>query len=108
MKLSVLILPIVVSCVPVATAADYWIVEHATALLGDPGSPRVVEDATIVLRDGIIVAVGRDMRLPDDSHLAERIDATGLVAHPAFIDALTHAGVSSRGEEDVASAPLAS
>jgi len=99
MKLSVLILPIVVSCVPAATAADYWIVEHATALLGDPGSPRVVEDATIVLRDGIIVAVGRDMGLPDDSHLAERIDATGLVAHPAFIDALTHAGVSSRGEE---------
>lgn len=46
----------------------------------DPGS--------VLLRDGLIVAVGRDLPIPAD---ADIIDGTGLVVYPGFVDAATSA-----------------
>ena len=45
---------------------------------------RTLEGATVVLRDGLIEAVGRDVRVPDD---AVTIDAKGMFVYPGLIDA---------------------
>jgi imidazolonepropionase-like amidohydrolase len=43
-----------------------------------------IEQGTIVIRDGLIAAVGKDVAAPAD---AEIIDGTGLIVYPGFIDA---------------------
>jgi imidazolonepropionase-like amidohydrolase len=45
-----------------------------------------IDGGTLVLREGMIVAVGKDIAVPTD---AEVIDAKGLVVHAGFIDAAT-------------------
>ena len=47
-----------------------------------------VEQGTLVIRDGLIVASGKDVAIPPD---AEIIDGTGLIVYPGFIDAGTSA-----------------
>ena len=111
MRLRALLI-VVFPCVLVASPAaalderGYWVIEHVTILARDPGAPEVIEDGTAIFREGLIVAVGKNVRRPDDLHLARRLDGTGLVLHPAFIDALTSAGVGrrespSRSEDEV-------
>ena len=46
--------------------------------------------ATVVIRDGLISAVGAGVPVPAD---ARTIDGTGLTVYPGFIDALTNIGV---------------
>lgn len=55
------------------------------------GDGRVIEKGTIVLRDGVIVAVGADVKPPTD---AEVIKGEGLVVYPGFIDAYSNAGLA--------------
>jgi imidazolonepropionase-like amidohydrolase len=45
-----------------------------------------IESGTLVIRDGLIVAAGKDVAAPGD---AETIDGTGLLVYPGFIDAGT-------------------
>ena len=45
---------------------------------------RTLSGATLVLRDGLVEAVGKDVKIPAD---ATTIDATGLSIYPGFIDA---------------------
>jgi imidazolonepropionase-like amidohydrolase len=45
---------------------------------------RTLQGATLVLRDGLVEAVGSDAKIPAD---ATTIDATGLVLYPGFLDA---------------------
>ncbi len=52
---------------------------------------QVVENGTIVLRDGLIEAVGSGVRAPADAQLIEAEE--GWTVYPAFIDAATHLGV---------------
>jgi imidazolonepropionase-like amidohydrolase len=52
-----------------------------------------IEKGTVVVRDGLIQAVGADVRTPAD---AQVIDATGLSVYPGFIDALSTAGMQAR------------
>jgi len=47
-----------------------------------------LESGTLVIRDGLIVAVGREVPIPPD---AEQIDGTGLILYPGFIDAASSA-----------------
>ena len=49
----------------------------------------------MLLGDGRIEAVGRDVRVPDG---VERVDATGKVVLPGLVDAHVHLGVHSEGD----------
>jgi len=62
---------------------------------------QVLESATVVVRDGVIEAVGPDADVPYD---ARTIAADSLVVYAGFIDGLSHAGVEmpegDDGDED--------
>lgn len=78
-----------------------------------PVSGPVIENGTVLVRDGRIVAVGTNVTVPSG---ATRIDAAGKWVTPGFINALTGLGVSeidavqqtvdrgARGENAVAAA----
>jgi imidazolonepropionase-like amidohydrolase len=57
------------------------------------GTGATIESGTIVMLDGRIVAVGTDVGIPPQ---AERIDGSGLIAYPGFIDALTNLGIPEK------------
>ena len=59
-----------------------------------PVSGPVIEGGTVLIRDGKIVAVGRDVAIPSD---AQRIDATGKVVTPGLVNAGTELGLSEIG-----------
>lgn len=67
-------------------AAQNVVITHAR-LIGDDG--HVTDNATIVARDGRIVSVGTGAPAAAPAG-ARRIDARGMVALPAFIDAHRH------------------
>jgi imidazolonepropionase-like amidohydrolase len=54
-----------------------------------------VEDGVVLVRDGRIEAVGRDLRVPGE---VERVDAAGKVVLPGLVDAHTHLGVHEEGD----------
>ncbi len=58
---------------------------------------KVIQNGTVVLRDGLIAAVGADAAVPAD---AVKIDATGKTVHAGFIDACAEIGM-----RDVPSVP---
>ena len=60
---------------------------------------RTLERGTLVLRDGLVDAVGPDVKVPDD---ATTIDVTGLTIHAGFIDA---GGFVAGGEPTPSPAP---
>lgn len=51
-----------------------------------------IEKGTIVVRDGLITAVGVDAKAPAD---AQVFDGTGLTVYPGFVDALTNVGMQT-------------
>ena len=55
-----------------------------------PVSARTIERGTVVIRSGIIEAVGADVTIPGDARV---IDAAGLVLYPGLIDAFTDTGL---------------
>ena len=55
---------------------------------------RAIEKGTIVIRDGLIAAVGATIAVPGDARI---IDGTGLVVYPGFIDAYGSVGVATSG-----------
>lgn len=55
------------------------------------GDGSVIEKGTILLRDGIIEAVGSDVKVPLE---AEIIKGDGLTVYPGFIDAHTTKGIT--------------
>jgi imidazolonepropionase-like amidohydrolase len=54
----------------------------------------VLEGATVLVRDGIIVAVGRDVEVPAG---VPTLDATGRVVTPGLFDATTSLGLVEVG-----------
>jgi imidazolonepropionase-like amidohydrolase len=60
-----------------------------------PVASAPIEDGAVLVGDGRIEAVGRDLRVPDG---VERIDASGKVVLPGLVDAHTHLGVHSEGD----------
>ncbi|GIV57312.1 MAG: amidohydrolase [Rhodothermaceae bacterium] len=58
---------------------------------------RVIERGTVVLHDGLIIAVGTDVEIPFD---AERIPGDSLVVYAGFLDGLSHAGIPKPKEEE--------
>src|SRR5687768_17595249 len=53
-------------------------------------SGATIEKGTVVVRDGLIAAVGADAKAPAD---AQVFDGTGLTVYPGFFDALTNVGM---------------
>ena len=59
----------------------------AAAIVGariEVGDGRVIQKGTVLVRDGLIEAVGADLTVPPD---AEVIPGEGLIVFPGFIDA---------------------
>ena len=82
----------------VPTVTDTYALTDARVVQA-PG--QVLESATVVVRDGVIEAVGSDADVPYD---ARTIEADSLVVYAGFIDGLSHAGVdmpeTDDGDED--------
>ena len=55
-----------------------------------PVSSAPIPNGTVLIRDGVIVAVGARVTIPSD---ARRIDATGKVVTPGLINSITELGV---------------
>ncbi len=66
-----------------------------------PVSAPTIEKGTVVIRNGIIDAVGAEVVIPGDARV---IDATGLIVYPGFIDAFSDTGLE---EGTAASQPFA-
>lgn len=49
-------------------------------------------NGTIIIRDGLIEAVGQNIKVPADARV---IDGTGLTVYPGFIDAYTSLGIAA-------------
>ncbi|MHC4090404.1 MAG: amidohydrolase family protein [Planctomycetota bacterium] len=57
------------------------------------GDGQIIEQGTILIDQGRIVAVGQDVAVPA---YAEVVEAAGHVAYPGFIDAHSHLGISDQ------------
>ena len=69
----------------------------AVAIVGGTvftGDGPALEDATVLIEANRVVAVGRDIEVPED---ARRIDASGAVVTPGFIEPHSRLGVSEIG-----------
>ena len=82
------------------------LLQHATVLTGTGAR---LEDADVLLRDGLVVAVGSGLDAPAD---AVRVDATGRWVTPGIIDVHSHLGVypspgtTSHSDGNEATAPV--
>lgn len=65
---------------------------YVVPIVGEP-----VENGTVLIEDGVIVAVGTDaeVEVPDD---AEVVDASGSWVLPGFVESHGHVGVHEEGE----------
>jgi imidazolonepropionase-like amidohydrolase len=90
---TVLALTAVLGLAP-SMAAQTIAITGATA---HPVAGAPIENSTVLVRDGRIVAVGVDVEIPDD---AERLDATGYVLTPGLIDVGSVLGLSEVGAVD--------
>jgi imidazolonepropionase-like amidohydrolase len=61
-----------------------------------PVSGAPIQNGTVLIRDGKIVAVGADVAVPAN---AQRVDATGKIVTPGLIDAATQLGLVEIGGE---------
>ena len=59
-----------------------------------PVSSPAIEKGTIVIRDGLITAVGASVSAPGDARI---IDGSGLSVYPCFIDSYTSLGIDEPG-----------
>jgi imidazolonepropionase-like amidohydrolase len=57
-----------------------------------PVSGPVVEKGTIVVRDGLIAAIGATVKVPADARV---VDGAGLTVYPGLIDAFSSLGIAS-------------
>ena len=62
------------------------------------GNGKVIEKGTVLLRDGLIEAVGTDVKVPPE---AEIIKGDGLTVYPGFIDTHTTRGVTAPDAQPV-------
>ncbi len=69
-----------------------YAITQATVIQG-PG--RKIESATVVIKDGLITAVGKNVPIPSDAVV---IKGDSLYVYAGFIDGLSHAGVRSRDD----------
>lgn len=71
------------------SALDVYAITNAR-IVTVSGAP--VERGTIVIRNGLIFAVGANVQIPAD---ARTIDGSGLTVYPGFIDAYSNIGIAA-------------
>ncbi len=84
------VFPVLVACLfvtRVAIAETFAITNTTVHTLGQPGS---LENATIVIKDGRISAVGKNVSVPGG---AEVLDARGMVVTPGIFDPISYLGI---------------
>src|SRR4051812_48565096 len=91
MKLK-LILLLAVACCLTAIEADAQTYAITNARIVTVSGP-TIEKGTVVLRNGLIDAVGANVSAPADATI---IDGTGLTVYPGFTDALTNLGLPAQ------------
>lgn len=57
-----------------------------------PSPGQMIEKGTVVIKDGLILAVGKDVKIPID---AKVIDADSMYVYAGFIDGLSHVGITA-------------
>lgn len=72
-----------------ANAADVYAIKGATVVTV---SGATIRNGVVIIRDGLIEAVGADLPIPGDARV---IDATGMTVYPGLIDAYTNAGLGT-------------
>src|SRR5947208_232261 len=60
-----------------------------------PKNGKPISNGTVLIRDGVIVAVGSNVSIPAG---AQRIDANGKIVTPGLINSLTEVGVIEIGQ----------
>jgi imidazolonepropionase-like amidohydrolase len=65
---------------------------------------KVLSKATVVLRDGLVEAVGEDVKAPADAVIVE---GKGLTVYPGFVDGLTNWGFDAAQRRSVVGDPAA-
>src|SRR5437763_8608079 len=105
---------VVAACIAGLMASD--VRAQTVAITGGklyPVSGPVIENGTVVITNGKISAVGANVPIPAG---AQRIDATGKIVTPGFLDAATELGVqeisavsdtrdmAARGRDNIAAA----
>ncbi len=73
---------------PSADAQSYAVTNARIVTVSGP----TIERGTVVVRDGLITAVGADAKVPAD---AQVFDGSGLTVYPGFVDTLTNVGLQS-------------
>ncbi len=85
------------------TAVNAYAITNARIV---PVSGAVIEKGTVVIRDGLIAAVGANAKAPADARV---FDGTGLTVYPGLVDALTTLGqpapAQQRGGPTAGNAP---
>lgn len=69
-----------------SAVTNTYAITNATVIT-KPGSE--MKDATVVIKNGLIINVGKNVSIPND---AEVIDASGLYVYAAFIDGMANTG----------------
>jgi imidazolonepropionase-like amidohydrolase len=72
------------------TGIDTYAITNARIFTGAGGANSIIERGTVVMRDGLIVAVGANVSAPADARI---IDGAGLNIYPGVIDANTSLGI---------------
>ena len=57
---------------------------------------KMIENGTVVIRDGFIVDAGKEVRIPDDARIW---DMKGMTIYPGFIDCYSDLGMPRRAQE---------
>ncbi|MFD1719476.1 amidohydrolase [Georgenia deserti] len=73
---------------PATNASDRSVAVVGGYIVPIDGEP--VENGTVLIRDGVISAVGRDVAVPDG---VEVVDATGTWVLPGFVESHAHLGI---------------
>jgi len=87
-----LILLLAVACGLTAVEADAQTYAITNARIVTVSGP-TIEKGTVVLRNGLIDAVGANVSAPADATV---IDGTGLTVYPGFVDTLTNLGLAAQ------------
>lgn len=81
--------------VPVAPAQNAPVRPATWAITGariEPGNGPAIASGTVVIRNGLVAAVGSNPAIPADARV---IDGSGLTVYPGFIDGYTSLGIGT-------------